>query len=79
MEIVLHEDIRREPASLEMSGKDISSKKAKELAIFLRSWDLGIKSGLSLLIRDVSLHLVPDIDSGFSDTWCLKRDPVYSQ
>ena len=49
-----------QPVMHAMSGKDIPSKNAKELAIFLRSCVLGIESGLNLLINEVRRHLVPE-------------------
>ena len=58
-----------------ISGKDIPSKKARELAIFLRSWALGTEFGLCFFIREVRQHLKPEMDRGFPERWCLKRDP----
>ena len=44
------------------------SKNAKELAIFLWSCILGTESGLSLLIKEVNLHLVPERERGVFPT-----------
>ena len=58
-----------------ISGKDIPSKNARELAIFRRSCALGTEFGFCFLIKEVRQHLNPDIDRSFPDEWCLNRDP----
>ena len=50
-----------------MADTRIPEKKAKDDAILLRSWDLGIESGLEDLMSTVIAEDTSDFDRGFAE------------